>query len=38
MRKKMISLALVLSATLMAGAETLDGFLYEKVSAPDGTE
>ena len=32
MRKKMISLALVLSATLMAGAETLDGFLYEKVS------
>ena len=34
----MTTLALALTTTLMAGAETLDGFLYGQATAPDGTE
>ncbi len=34
----MTTLALVVSATLMAEAQTLEGFLYGQTPAPDGTE
>lgn len=38
MNKLLTSTILTLASTLMAGAESLEGFLYAQVSAPDGTE